>query len=117
MKHLAALQIFLLNISYNIMFVCCVLYIRGCIHLPSTYIYSSRTPKSVYVKTVGEKMIILKFAIKYTDKDTDMYTFNMVCIYIYMSEQLIFFIFARFVFFPFAVWLKLFLFCSVRIYI
>lgn len=49
MKHLAALQIFLLNISYIF-----IIY--------TTKVHPSRTPK-MYVKTVGEKMLILKFAI------------------------------------------------------
>lgn len=85
MKHLAALQIFLLNISSN-MFI--YIYI---------HVHSSRTPK-IYVKTVGEKMIILKFAIQYRYIQYD------------IERTAHFLYFARFVFFPFAVWLKLFLF-------
>lgn len=61
MKHLAALQIFLLNIAYTML-----IYIH--IYNPSTF--KSYTPK-MYAKTVGEKMIILKFAIQYIE---NMYT-------------------------------------------
>lgn len=62
MKHLAALQIFLLNISYT-MFIC----LYNTLILNPRIQHSSLTPK-MYVKTVGEKMIILKFAIQYKYK-------------------------------------------------
>lgn len=121
MKHLAALQIFLLNISSLIIMFLLMYPSTVCWYI-RTYIYTGialRYTKNV-CENCGRENDNLKICdtIRYT-VDIQRYSVPWCCVlyirtYIYSQygiERTAHFLhFARFVFFPFAVWLKLFLF-------